>query len=72
MPKIAATGLEHTSNIPVKERMSNPGGAKCGALHADIGQIDPNLAHVISAWSGLSTDARRAILAIAEGQSELR
>ena len=54
-------GLERTGFPPGKTTILNPGGAKSGALPA-------NLKHVVENWGSLTEDDRRRIRAIVDGR----
>jgi hypothetical protein len=56
-------GLEQSAETAKETAISETGGAESGARP----NRDPMLAKVIEAWPGLSSDARRAIVAIVKG-----
>ena len=46
--------------------MAESGGALSGALSAETGQLDADLARVVDAWPGLSEKFKASILAVVE------
>ncbi len=54
-------GLELPRSSPGNTTIPNPGGAKSGALPA-------NLKHVVDNWGSLTEDDRRRIRAIVDGR----
>ena len=54
-------GIERTGFPPGNTTISDPGGAKSGALPAD-------LAHVIDNWHSLTDEDRRRVRAIVDGR----
>jgi hypothetical protein len=58
---VGATRFERPTSTPKNTTISDSGGAKSGALPAD-------LARLIEAWGGLAEDDRRRIRAIVDGR----
>jgi hypothetical protein len=58
---VGKEGLEPSSSSPGNTTIPNPGGAKSGALPA-------NLKHVVENWGSLTEDDRRRIRAIVDGR----
>lgn len=61
---MAAQGLEHPSNSSQKTGVGDESGAECGVLGVGGAPIDPDLAAVADAWTGLPTPIKAAILAM--------
>ena len=59
-------GLEQKPFSPRRVQVSETADAKAGAVEAENGLIDLDLARVIEAWHTLSPDTRTALLAVVE------
>jgi hypothetical protein len=57
-------GIRTSCEIPQVTAISAEGGAKPGAVAAEIQSIDPDLACLINAWPDLPPAIRRAVLAL--------
>lgn len=61
---MAGTGFELSPDPSGNSSIASQGGAKCGALGAQNGPFNSDLATVIEAWPGLSPAIRTGILAM--------
>jgi hypothetical protein len=61
---MAGTGLELSQESTGNSSGADRSGAKCGALGAQNGPLDPDLAAVVEAWPGLPEALRAGILAM--------
>jgi len=61
---VAEEGLEQAPDSPGETKILGLGGAKSGALGAQLAVYGPNLAAVDEAWDSLPEEARVGILAL--------
>lgn len=66
---MAEAGLEHPTRYTGETQSGIESGAESGAVGARNDSPDPDLARLIEAWPTLTTDARRRVLAIVNGDS---
>ncbi len=61
---MAGAGIEHPAQNGENSLGAGESGAECGALGAQNGTVDPELAAVVDAWPKLPEAVRLAILAL--------
>ena len=64
--KMPPEGLEHPAKTSGKIGDSESGGAESGAVGAELAVSDPELAKLVTLWSGLTPAIRRSLVALAE------
>ena len=67
--QVGDDGLEPGTKSSGKTGVLEIGAAKCAALDADSGPIDPDLQSIIERWPGLTEAVRESILATVQAGS---